>query len=349
MAIEVSFHFKAGLVGARLDFPNTHSQSCCENLFCRRSKTELNKAVIEERAMAHHRLPNEAKVFIRKGIVRRQYLVSFDALDQPLGIMTEHFDVSDHVELVHASSNICYTPDTFASTNGGLSLNKVNLMISHERVETIDGATLYASIAVEFWLMRNKRKLQDALEKGVFKTFATDFANRIKASISNAIGRVTLETALQEQRDIAETSTIQMHEEISRTLAVHVERINLRLFRDVFDVIGPAGDDNGSKPFDAPSELRRFLRVFEERGVHLNADQTHRLALAINDRQKIDLLSKSSSPLVLLPAEAAGMVSADLMELKKPLLARSPAIESNTPSQESPLVIGSDFREAGAA
>ena len=259
--------------------------------------------------------PNEAAVFLRRGFVRESYLVYFNRLDRPMGVLTKPYDVTHLVSLETGDPKMCYSPTTFAAPCGNLSLRKINLSLSDEAVQTKDGVRMFAFISVEFRLQKSKHALKAALEKGVFPTFAIDFSNRVKLIVGAAIGQHSMEGVIEEQRSLSAMCEAQLRQSVEKDLAVKVDALSFQITPAQQAVTSPQSTD-ADLDGDSASELRRYLRVFEERNLPLAKSDVLELARAVNDKDKIRVLAKSSVPLIIVPAEGSGLVSADLANLR---------------------------------
>lgn len=255
--------------------------------------------------------PNEGVVFLRRGLLRRSYLVSFDTLDRPIGILTKRIDVAPLVSLKIGDPRVAFAPETLATPAGALHLGAVNLTVRDERVATRDGLSLYALASVSFRLKRRRKALAKALEQRVFATFAVDLANRVKAVLADAVGQERQADAIARQARIEERVRAALAKSTSVRRIAAIDDAAVRL-SDVGpeEADGSAGGGGG----DIANDLRRAARVFDERGVPVGALELRELARAFNDRDKLRVLANAKAPVVIVPAEGSGLITPEFLD-----------------------------------
>ncbi len=260
-------------------------------------------------------LPNEAMVFVLNGILRRRFAVSLSRADRPIWPFRKRISIADVASLVTNDPESVFSPQSLAAPSGALSLQKISLNIEVSEAPTSDGIPVSVTVAVEFRLRRSARRLARALEEGVLQGLAVNLPRRVRTIVGDVVGRCSLVGAVERQNELCRAVEARLREMARGELALEIDRVLLRV-----GVVNHSDTERQStdKPsVDAVYELRRFLTVFAESGHALTKDDVKTLALAANDKDKLRILARSSAPLVIVPAEAAGLVGADIADLAR--------------------------------
>ncbi len=252
--------------------------------------------------------PNEAVVYMRRGVVRGNYRVSFHRLDRPVWPFLERVDMSARAGLAVGDDRIAYRPQTLAAPSGALNLGRINLTLCDEPVQTQDGLQLYAQASTAFRLRRNRRALAVAMERRVFATFAVEFANRVRAVLAHVVGRERQVDAVAAQARIERRFREELSAAACKSLAVEIDAVAVS-----FTSLARLDEARGGGAADMTNELRRALRVFDEKRLNVTAQDVKALALALNDKEKLRILAEARAPVVIVPSEASGLVTPELL------------------------------------